>query len=245
MTKQELFTILKDKFREIVEENGFLEKEVKIECRALSPEEAIGNTKRKDFPILDGKEVLIQADVEGGIGQAFTDSAALYRGTIQEVLDMDIESNDYDRGIFIATLNAVMRKLELCDRSIHCKDDGPEDCACQMAEKLYETYGPVKITQIGYQPAILERISEKFQVRILDLNPANIGHVRYGVMVEDGAKDYEDAMDWADLILCTGSTLGNGTIVNFMDLDKDVLFYGTTAAGAAEILGLKRICYAQ
>lgn len=246
MTEEKLFITLRDKFREIVENNQLLNRELKVECRALSPEEAIGDTKRKDYPILNGKEVMMQADFEGGIGQSFTDTPSAFTGTLAEVLELDIVNSEYDRNIFIAALNAVMRKLGKCDRSIHCRNNGPEECAEKIVDTLMKTYGPkVKIAQIGYQPAMLEHLAEKFDVRILDLNPENVGEMRYGVKVLDGVKDYEETVQWADLILCTGSTLGNGTIVKFMNLDKEVLYYGTSAAGAAELLGLKRICHAQ
>lgn len=244
MTKEELFRTLKEKFRQIAEANQLLDREVHVKCRALSSKEAIGITKRKDYPLLNGKEIMIQADFEGGIGQVFTSSPVSYQGSLKEILELDIINNDYDRSIFIASLNAVTRKLGICDRSIHCRNEGPEECACKAVDYLMKTYGSVKITQIGYQPALLERISEKYEVKILDLNPANVGQLRYGVRVLDGEKDYEEAVAWADLILCTGSTLSNGTIVNFLDLDKEVLFYGTTSAGAAALMGWKRLCYA-
>ena len=86
-------------------------------------------------------------------------------------------------------------------------------------------------------------MAENFELRILDLNPANVGQTRYGVTVEHGIDAYEDAVAWADLIVCTGSTLANGSIVRYMDIGKEVVFYGTTLAGAAEILGLKRACF--
>jgi hypothetical protein len=40
--------------------------------RPLSVSEAIGDTGREDFPIIRGKEVLMQAVYRGAIGQAFT-----------------------------------------------------------------------------------------------------------------------------------------------------------------------------
>ncbi|WP_158212348.1 hypothetical protein [Natranaerobius trueperi] len=40
----------------------------------------------------------------------------------------------------------------------------------------------------------------------------------------------------------TGSNLANGKICNFLDLDKQVIFYGTTVAGTAEILNINRFC---
>ena len=245
MNKEELFCTLKQKLKEIVKRNDLLEQEVSIHCRALSSKEAIGDTKRKDFPILTGKDIMIQAEVGNGIGQAFTSTPSVYHGSLKEVLEFDIVENDYDRGIFIATLNAVMRHLGMCECSVHCKDNGPEECAVQIRDFLKEKYKKgTKIVQVGYQPAILENISKEFEVKILDLNPDNVGQIRYGVKVLDGVKDYDETISWADVVLCTGSTLGNGTIVNFLDLDKDVWFYGTTAAGAAALMGWKRLCFA-
>lgn len=243
MTRERLFPVLMEKFRKIVAENGLSGREVKIGCRALSAQEAIGETKRKDFPLLTGREVMMQAEFDGSVGQAFTSAPSVFNGTLAEVMGLDIVGDDHDRAIFIAAMNAVTRKLGLCDRTIHCKDDGPEECAVKIADTIMETYGPVKIAQVGYQPALLERLSEKFEVRLLDLNPEMIGKTKSGVKILDGERDREEVVRWADLILCTGSTLSNGTIVDYMDLDKEVLFYGTTAAGAAALLGLKRICH--
>ena len=49
--------------------------------------------------------------------------------------------------------------------------------------------------------------------------------MRYGVLVEDGTKDYEQVVKhYADLVLCTGSTICNGSIVNFLELGTQVLF---------------------
>ena len=53
----------------------------------------------------------------------------------------------------------------------------------------------------------------------------------------------DTVLNWAELVLWTGSALSNATIADYMDLDKEVLFYGTTGAGAASLLGLKRICH--
>ena len=51
-------------------------------------------------------------------------------------------------------------------------------------------------------------------------------------------------LGWAELVLCTGSTLANASIENFLDIGKEVLFYGTTGAGAAALMDWKRLCYA-
>ncbi len=243
MTEVELFRKLKDEFQKIIEENHLEADGVKIRSTALSPEEAIGITERKDYPILDGSEVMLQAEYKGCIGQAFTSSPAAFSGTLQEILDSDIENDAYARALFIASLNAVMRYLGLTDRTIHCKNRGPELCAQQFVPYLKETYGSPKILQVGYQPAIFQNVAENFEMRILDLNPENVGTEKYGVTVEHGIDAYEDAVAWADLILCTGSTICNGSVVKYLDIGKEVIFYGTTLAGAAAILGLKRGCF--
>ena len=242
-SRREFFSVLMERFKKITEGNSLLGREIKIGCRALSSQEAIGETKRKDFPLLAGREVMMQAVFDGAIGQAFTSAPSAFSGTLEEVLGLDIAENDHDRAIFIAAMNAVLRKLGLCDRTIHCRDEGPEECAVKTADTLMETYGPVKIVQVGYQPALLERLSERFEIRLLDLNPEMIGKTKSGVKILDGERDREEVIRWADLILCTGSTLSNGTIVDYMGLDKKVLFYGTTVAGAAALLGLKRLCH--
>ena len=246
MTKEELYGILKERFMEVLRKEGLEEEPVEIVCRSLTPEEAIGNTKRKDYPILTGKDVMIQAECRGCRGQAFTDAPASFRGTLAEVLSLDIVGDAHSRGLFIAVLNAVMCSLGRCTGTVHCRTDGPEKCAADVKEYLRSQWPEVKtITLVGYQPALLQMLADSgYRVRVLDLNPQNVGQKRCGITVEDGRTARQDAVSEADLILCTGSTLSNGTIVDYLELDKEVLFFGITAAGAATLMGLKRVCFA-
>ena len=243
MTEKELFTVLREKFLEIVKANKCDLSGITISAKALSPEEAIGITKRKGYPILDGAEIMLKAEYKGCIGQAFTSNPAEYSGSLDDIINGDIIGDLHARALFIASMNAVMKYLGLIGCTIHCRNDGPELCADEFIPYLKETYGNPKILQVGYQPALFQQLAENFEMRILDLNPVNVGKEIYGVTVEHGINDKEDAMEWADLILCTGSTLANGSIVDFIDIGKEVVFYGTTVAGAAEILGLKRACF--
>lgn len=248
MTASELFALLKEKFQKIVAEHNLMAENVDIKAKTLTPKEAIGETKRQDYPILVGKEMMLEAEFKGKKGQAFTDSPADFKGSLSEILELDLSEDPYARGIFIATLNAVMAYLELADRTIHCKNDEPEQCAREFIPFLQENYqkkqeSVLKITQIGFQPALLSQITKHFDVRILDLNPDIVGKEKSGVLVEDGITAYEDAVAWADLILCTGSTVCNGSLVNFLNIGKEVVFYGTTLAGTAKLLGLKRACF--
>ena len=150
-------------------------------------------------------------------------------------------------GEFVSKMREAYFEI-LYDIVTNCYDAQPfiGNQSNRIAVYLKETYGDVKIALIGYQPALLEGLSNNFsEVRILDLNPELIGKTRYGVTILDGDKDYKDTvLDWADLVLCTGSTVGNGSVVNFLDIGKEVLFYGTTGAGAAALMGWKRLCFA-
>ena len=139
-----------------------------------------------------------------------------------------------------------MKHLGKVECTVHCRNNGPEQCAVDAAGLIEASYGHPRIGLIGYQPSLLERLSGQFPVRVVDLSPVNIGQQRYGVLVEDGRVDGVSTAvcDWADLVLCTGSTVCNGSIVNFLHLKDKILFYGTTLAGAAALMGLPRICFA-
>lgn len=246
MTSEQLFTLLRARFIELLQAHVIGDEPVEITCRSLSSEEAIGTPERQDFPILTGKDVMIQAEFRGFRGQAFTDSPAAFSGSLTAILEMDIVHDAHARGLFVAVLNAVMASLGLCKGTVHCRTDGPELCAAEMKTWLNDNRPNAKnITLVGYQPALLEMLSRGgYRVRVLDLNSANIGQVRHGVTVEDGTEAMQDAVNTADVILCTGSTLCNGTIVDYILPEKDVLFYGISAAGCAVLLGLNRVCFA-
>lgn len=248
---EEFFAELAARFSALLEKEEILEEEVIIDARILTPEEAIGITKRKDFPIITGKEVMIQARCMNGLGQAFTDAPSAFKGTLKEICALDIAADSHNRGLFIAALNAVMNHLGLVECTVHCRNDGPERCGADAAAYINERYQrpekELKIGLVGYQPSLLAALSESFCLRAIDLNPVNIGQCRSGVLIEDGSSPEvtESVCQWADLVLCTGSTVCNGSIVDFLGLGDKVLFYGTTLAGAAELLGLPRLCFAE
>jgi len=243
MIGNELYEILQQKFKSLVEESGIEQQSIKLNCKLLSPEEAIGITKRRDFPILTGKEIMLTAEFEGEIGQAFTDAPSAGTQSLESIINSDIINDPHARSIFIASLNAVTKKLGVSEKTVHCKNEEPELCANELVKYIEAKYENPRVALIGYQPAMLERLSNNFRLRVLDLNPDNIGQFRYGIKVEDGIDSYESVIQWADLILCTGSTICNGSIVNYINIDKEVLFFGTTLSGAAPLLNLKRVCF--
>ncbi len=243
MQKAEFYKELKEKFEAVILENNLDLDELSITTKGLTPEEAIGITLRKDYPILEGKEVMLQASYKGSAGQAFTSTPVEYAGSLRDVVQGDIEHDDLALALYIASMNAVMRHLGLIEGTIHCKNDGPELCAAKYVDYIKESYGKdAKVLLVGYQAAFAAHLSEGFDLRCIDLNPENIGKNINGTIVEDG-RDFIGCRDWADVIMCTGSTIANGSIVDYIDLDKDVIFYGTSVGGAAKLLGLKRLCF--
>ncbi|BAW31470.1 MAG TPA: DUF364 domain-containing protein [Methanothermobacter sp.] len=77
-----------------------------------------------------------------------------------------------------------------------------------------------------------------------DLNPENINKTKYGVEILDGRKHNKTVIRRSDIIVVTGSTIANGTFKEIMDMgaDKRLIFYGTTIAGIAALMGVERFC---
>ena len=238
-----IYKILMNYFSDLISEHNLDDEEIFVSIKSLTEKEAIGITERKDFPLLNGKEVLIEANFKNSLGQAFTNSRSALSIKLSNVRDLDIENNDYDIAIFISILNSVMKHLGLISNTVHCKNEEPELCAEQIANFLNaDLYKNILL--IGYQPAFIDKLSSAgYNLRVLDLNVDNIGEIRYGIKIEDGNL-FKEAISWANIILCTGSTIGNRSIMNFLNLEnKEVYFYGTTIAGPSKILNLKRLCF--
>ena len=149
-------------------------------------------------------------------------------------------TNNFRRAIFVASMNAALRRLGLIQKTVHCRDQGPGQCARALADHIQNRYGGVKISIIGFQPRMVETLAAEFPVRILDMDEDNIGEDRFGVTVESPMAAQE-AVAWADLLLVTGTTLVNGTLPDFL-VNKPVIFYGTTIAGASYLMGWTRFC---
>lgn len=233
---------LQERFKHIVDTHRLNEQKLEISCSVLTAEEAIGRPDRDDFPLLKGKEKLMQARCGESCGQAFTDMPFEYSGKVGDLVTMSLNTN-FERAVFISGLNAVLRELGMTDRTIHCRDAGPRQCGQEMAAMIEREYGRPRIALFGLQPAIAESLAGKFELRIFDLDPDNIGQNRFGRVIEDGGCVLEQVEVWADLFLVTGSTICNGSIIDFLPLTKPVIFFGTTIAGPASLLGLNRLCF--
>jgi len=246
-------------FRQLVAEAGLNDAAVTVRATPLSPEQAIGTPTRKDFPILVGKERVVEAEIRGAKGHAFTDAPRPFRGTLREVTELSLHTNA-ERAIYVASLNATLRKLGRAQGTVHCKDDDPERCAPEIAAALQREFESLhseradplpapRVGLVGLNPALAEGLVRAFgaaQVRIVDLNPDNIGTTRFGVMIGDGSQDMDGLVDFADIVLLTGTTLVNATFDDIwrrvQQRGKRGIVFGVTAAGVAALEGLPRLC---
>lgn len=236
------------KLKEIVEQKGLSDVAVSVLVKPLTAEEAIGKPGRRDFPIIEGAERVIEAEVLGARGHAFTDSPAEFIGKLGEILNLPLKANR-NRALYIAVLNAVLRHLGLADKIVHCKDEEPQLCAKEIASYILKHWGKVRVGLVGLNPVIAEALIAAFgaeNVKITDLNKQNIGSAKYGVEIWDGREMARNLIRQSDVVLITGTTLVNGTFDSIMDCiqnyNKDYLVYGVTAAGICKLMGLNRIC---
>ncbi|RLC49434.1 MAG: hypothetical protein DRZ79_06005 [Candidatus Cloacimonadota bacterium] len=238
MKIEETFEILKNHLKSEIFKNNLFGTNISIRCQALSPEEAIGNPEARDYPIIKGKEVMVEANFLGAKGQAFTGSFENADYKIEELLQLDF-SDIKKRTSFIAALNAIYRYLKLTDKTVHCKDEEPKECAENLTSVLPENR---KIFLVGFQPRFFEFLAKNRQIRVVDRDEDNIGKTKFGVTIES-AERTEEFIEWCDMIFVTGSTVVNGTITKFLNAKKPVIFYGVTISAAAKILHLDSYCF--
>ena len=224
--------------KKIIAEKSLGNEMVSVSARPLTPEEAIGNPVHNDYPLLKGKERMMQAVFQDTKGHAFSDHTGNFTGSLAQVLNLSMDSN-FHRALLVATANAVLRRMSIISKSCHCKDHDPVICASHLVDAL-SPFSPRRVGMIGDQPRLLEAVAGNFEVRICDRDPEKIGTIQSGILIED-AEVYRDIKKWADLLLVTGTTLVNNTIDNFTG-DIPVVYYGITITGAAKLLNFNHFC---
>ena len=225
-TKRRFIQLLKFQGDEVYRRE--LQSEVVV-SRPLSVAEAIGDPGRDDFPIIRGREVLMQATFKGVAGQAFTAASGDFRGTLGDVLALPLDEN-FERAVFIATMNAALRYLGKIEKTVHCQRDQEW----------------VMVGLVGLQPSILEALVKAFgRERVMVSDLAEAGSECCGVKVLDGLNSGE-IFEQCQIILITGSTIVNGTIDDLLDRAAEhkrrVVLFGVTIAGAAYLMGLESWC---
>lgn len=239
---------IKEAFSYLVNKHQLGEKEVQVRVEPLSPQQVIGVPARKDFALLQGKEVMVEAEFQGRLGQAFTEQPFHFAGTIRDVQSLSLHTPG-NRAIFVATINAVAAHLGLAHGTCHCKDDEPERCGSTIAQELLQKFGKVRVYLGGFQPALLEHLVSAFGVENVicgDMNPANVGSEKFGGRIHNGRTDTSKLVEWCDVALVTSSALANGTYDDIneevISAGKRLILFGVTGAGIAAIYGLDRVC---
>ena len=235
-------------FRDLARERGLAAAGVEVRARPLSSEEAIGEPGRRDFPLLKGKERLVEAVIEGSRGHAFTDSPREFTGSVEELLGLSLKDSR-ERGLYLAALNAAFSHAGLVNGTVHCRDDDPERCADLIAARVGDHFRWQNIGVIGFNPALVEGLTRRFgphRLKLTDLDPDNIETERFGVRIWDGATRAEELIEWADGVLLTGTTLVNGTfdpLWKMMTANRTpAILFGVTAAAMAHLFGYERLC---
>jgi uncharacterized protein (DUF4213/DUF364 family) len=200
------------------------------------------------LPILRGNEVMIEAEFGGARGHAFTSQPGNWSGSLREVLVLPLQSH-VERAILCATMNAVLRFLGEVGRTVHCKSEDIEDCGREMAEELHAEFGDASVGVVGYQPGLVAGLVSQFgpaRVHVTDLAAENVGQVKQGVEMWDGATRTGDLVAASDLVLATGSTAANGTYDEIARLASKqgvpLILFGVTAAAVCHLCGIRRMC---
>lgn len=233
-----LYEELKEALGKVIKKHNLSGQNISVRCKALSAIEAIGKPEHDDYPIIKGREVMVEAIFQGAKGQAFADEFEDEDYLVDELLKLKLDSNK-KRASFISGLNAVFRYLNLCEKTIHCKDAEPKLCANSLLNVIGTKNN---VFLVGYQPRFLEILSSQYNVRVVDIDQDNIGMKVADVIIEPPEMT-SNIIEWSDLIFATGSTIVNGTITNFLNQKKPVLFYGVTISATAAILNLKKYCH--
>ena len=240
MNKMKILETTRNKMKDLVAKYNIPDEKVVITTKVLTTEEAIGSPEHDDYPLVKGKERLMQSQFQGSKGVAFSDMFGNFSANLSEVLNMELKNN-FKKAIFVATVNAVLRKLNSIEKTEHCKNNDMIICASRVCEFIKERFGSPKIFLCGLQPRFAEKLSSEFEIKITDMDKVNIGKEFNEVKVM-GIEKTDECLNWCSLIFATGSTFVNDTAENLIKSRKNIVFYGVTGAGPTYLLNLKRYC---
>ncbi|MEM2886157.1 MAG: DUF364 domain-containing protein [Thermoproteota archaeon] len=234
---------LSEGFERIVKAKGLLS--AKVKCSILAGERL--KLPSGEYLAARGEEVILHAEVDGGYGHAFTTSPKEFEGRVGDVLNF-VRGGNCERAIYFATLNAALHKLRMVDGTIHCRQGEPEACGEELAKQILSRFGKARVAHIGYQPGHVKALAQALGPEMLyvtDLDPMNVGKVKFGVEILDGSRNPE-VIGKADVAYITGSAAANGTLPSLLESCASCglkpIVYGVTGKGACKILGLEVFC---
>ena len=236
-----MYARLKKKFLDIVASSGFADK--KVVCRVLGAD--FVQLPSCEYTLMRGKEFLVDCRIEHFHGEAFSDNPRYFNGRVLDVAEMTLGDTG-EKSVFFATLNALMRATGAIEGTIHCSGLDAETCGDRLAKYILKKFGKIRIAHIGYQPGHVKAISDLFDtVFVTDLNHENIGKLKFGNTIVDGALN-EEIIKQVDVAYITGSSIVNGALFQLLAWCKKYgvhpVLYGVTVKGAANLLGFEVFC---
>jgi len=253
-----MYKKIQNEFRKIVETHGLQEEEIscKIIARGFTslpppqlqrPKDIVEQHFKmpsKEYALTRGKEVIVRCEFKKSYGDAFTDKPKAWSGKLKKIHNL-ILGDKSDRAVYFAVLNTTLARLGFVEKAVHCKEDDPKRCGEELASYILRNFGNVRIAHIGYQPGHIETCAKYFENYVTDLNPENIGKVKFGREILSG-NDNEEVIKKADVACITGSTIVGGDLPALLrwceKYDTTPIIYGVTVVGAAKLLNLPHFC---
>ena len=84
--------------------------------------------------------------------------ATTFGGKLRKVGELLLTDNA-ERGVFIAALNALLRSMGWVEKTIHCKNEEPEECASQLPQQVRKLVTQPRIAFVGLQPAVVNHLA--------------------------------------------------------------------------------------
>lgn len=201
--------------------------------RTLRPEnEPVSEAARPEY--------CVTATLLGAKGEAYTEEPEGFCGTLEEALQIAPTEKGIS-AVTVAALNAAVSYLNLAPGTFPEGKEARYRYADALCRYVKEQFGTDHIILVGYDGYLVKRFMEEgFGFWTMDRDPDNITQDRFHHVVVNNAKRMrESSFIWGKYFIVTGSALCNGSVLHYLNTDKEVLFYGITCAGTATLLKLK------
>lgn len=237
MTITELYQKILSAFHALPGASGLLKETVAVTVSS-EPEQTL-RPEKDPASTVARPEYCVTAELCGTKGEAYTETPEAFQGTLEEALAI-APSDKGISAVTVASLNAAMSVLSLAPCTFPADPEYPFAYADALCRYVTERYGRSNLVLVGYDGYIVKRfMEEELDFWTLDRDPDHVAQDRFDHVVVNGAKrNRESAFVWGKLLIVTGSTLCNGTIIPYLNSGKELLFYGITCAGAARLLSL-------
>ena len=237
MTIEELYKQILDGFYKLDGAEALLQEPVSVTASkepelTLRPEgEPVSSVARPEF--------CVTATFQGVKGEAYTEEPSDFSGTLQQALEIPPTGKGIS-AVTIAALNAAMSYLKKAPGTFPEGEEARAQYADALCRYVLEHHGRENIILVGYDGYLVKRLMDEGLIFwTMDRDPDNITQDRFHhVVVNNAKKNRESSFVWGKYFIVTGSTLCNGTIPDYLNSGKELLFYGITCAGAATLLGL-------